>query len=62
MQEEWINTELQQRERKYKKVPNRNYNLTEKYTRGMDEVEEQVSELEDKTMILTQTSKRKKNF
>ena len=48
------------RDRKYKKVPNRSYTQTERYTRGvhhsrLDEPKEQISKREDKIIELIQT-------
>lgn len=60
-----VNRELQQRERRYKKVPNESHrieeylNWTEKYIKGFNssiaEVEEKTSNPEDKARQSTQT-------
>ena len=61
---------IQQRDRKYKKVPNRNHrdkeynNWTEKYTRRFQQQtrwsKKWITDLEDKAVNLTQTEQEKK--
>lgn len=72
MWEEWMNIQLQQRENM--RVPNRSHisedynNWIEKYTEGfnnrLNEVQEWINDLEDKTMEFTQMEQQKqeKNF
>lgn len=69
----WAQWELQQRHRKYKKVPNRSHGVEgyktdlkttlEKFKLRPDEATERIGDLEDQTVELTpQSSKKKKRI